>query len=1308
MILSNRNFDKAIIFLLFLILSLFSPIDGHTAPTLEQLKEGIQTALEQAAGEALPPGVGDLVSAAKASPDVTKRALTAWLDQKIQKAVLDGNWDKVGRYQKFRDSIATGNPPAPSTPPSTPAPDKEDPLISFWNPSGSGSYSTNTPSVDISGTTSDNVGVTKVTWSNSKGGSGTCTGTDNWSAGGIILQSGDNVITVTAHDAAGNTGTDTITVTYTQPDSRSPAVWITKPSTGETYPTGTSSINIAGSASDNVGVTKVTWSNNRGGSGTCTGTDNWSASGITLKSGDNMITVTAFDAAGNSMWDFINVIYTPPDNTPPAVSITKPTSSGSYSTGTSPLNIGGTASDNVGVTQVIWWNVRSNSRGTCTGTDNWSAGGIALQSGINKIIVIAYDAAGHSMSDTITVTYTPPDKTAPAVLITTPSASGSYSTGTSPLNIGGSASDDVGVKQVTWSNNKGGSGTCTGTDNWSAGGIALQSGDNVITVTASDAAGNKGTSTLTVTYTPPKPLRAEIKIQKVANARDVRPGESVTYTYSVTNTGEVELDTIKVADDKCSTVNYLSGDTNGNTILDPKETWIYECSVALKATTKNTATAEGYSPAKVRVADQATATVTVGPCPPGKVPVPYLLNMTEEEAIAELKKSKLAAKVELKYNDRYKAGTVMEQNPYAGECVDPNSVVNLIVSKGPEPEEPPKPANLTAEIDCGSSFELAPGDLIGRSCGIIVKGWESNTERRVEVKVTYNTNSGIEIFPGDTSAPPSLMYTAGIQDTYDRYIFSEHFTAKDSAPPGTTAVTITVSQEGAGSVTFTINVEVLKKGLSPSSGSGIRPPATVAAGSGGEYCVWRYKLIGDPPPCFHFVAAVCGSPRYNNPANGYELVGTGMTWGEADARIGELSRYFDDAYGCAGLGAGVKDRDGDGTPDDKDGCPDDPDKISPGVCKCNISDRDSDYDGTPDCVDNCPDDINKISPGICGCGTPDKDSDGDGAMDCNDECPTDPDKTKMGECGCFAPDVDSDGDGVLDCNDRCPNDPAKKTDEGYCGCGKPETDKDGDAWPDCIDNCPNDPYKTDDPGICGCGTPETDSDGDGVPDCKDKCPNDPNKTEPGTAGCGNTENAACPKYDPTNPACEPATSKGPKPPADPNVGSGFQGGMPGNKPAEGGGGGTTTQQPTGYTGTGKPEDGEGGEKTPSAGKPPSQPPYIGIDGQPICQHGWTLGRDGLCNPAPGCPLDWVRGTDGICKPKGSLIPPPKPGDGGSQPTSPGGCPKGCHVRPDGGGCHCPDSGGSGDNPPSSTTPPSSEPPPPKPPTTSTPTGGGGG
>ena len=75
-------------------------------------------------------------------------------------------------------------------------------------------FSTSAATLALAGTASDNVGVTQVTWTNSRGGSGTATGTTSWSAS-VALQSGSNVLTVTSRDAAGNTSTDTLTVTYT-------------------------------------------------------------------------------------------------------------------------------------------------------------------------------------------------------------------------------------------------------------------------------------------------------------------------------------------------------------------------------------------------------------------------------------------------------------------------------------------------------------------------------------------------------------------------------------------------------------------------------------------------------------------------------------------------------------------------------------------------------------------------------------------------------------------------------------------------------------------------------------------------------------------------------------------------------------------------------------------------------------------------------------------------------------------------------------------------------------------------------------
>ena len=84
----------------------------------------------------------------------------------------------------------------------------------------------------------------------------------------------------------------------------------------------------------------------------------------------------------------------------------------------------------------------------------------------------------------------------PQVTITTPTSAATHTASATPLSLGGTASDNVAVTQVSWSNDRGGSGTATGTTSWSVSGIVLLSGQNVLTVTARDAAGNTSTDTL--------------------------------------------------------------------------------------------------------------------------------------------------------------------------------------------------------------------------------------------------------------------------------------------------------------------------------------------------------------------------------------------------------------------------------------------------------------------------------------------------------------------------------------------------------------------------------------------------------------------------------------------------------------------------------------------------------------------------------------------------------------------------------------------------------------------------------------------
>lgn len=98
-------------------------------------------------------------------------------------------------------------------------------------------------------------------------------------------------------------------------DMENPSITINLPTIQPTYATSSASLAIGGVASDNAEISSVAWSNNLGGSGAVSGATSWNAN-ISLMSGQNIITVTARDAAGNTATDAITIIF---DNTAPII-----------------------------------------------------------------------------------------------------------------------------------------------------------------------------------------------------------------------------------------------------------------------------------------------------------------------------------------------------------------------------------------------------------------------------------------------------------------------------------------------------------------------------------------------------------------------------------------------------------------------------------------------------------------------------------------------------------------------------------------------------------------------------------------------------------------------------------------------------------------------------------------------------------------------------------------------------------------------------------------------------------------------------
>jgi hypothetical protein len=289
-----------------------------------------------------------------------------------------------------------------------------------------------------------------------------------------IVADGDSV--TRAVTGTGGASTDTV----------APTVSITAPTSMATYTTTTTPLTLAGAAADNVGVTQVSWVNSAGGSGTASGTTSWSAAGIALRPGANVLTVTAWDAAGNATNAVVTVTLA--DATPPTVAVTAPTSAPTYLSRTSPVTVSGTAGDNVGVTQVSWTNSAGGS-GTAAGTTSWSASGIVLQPGLNTVTVTARDAANNQTSAVLAVTY---DPTAPTVTVTAPAA-GTTVSGTTTLSA--TATDNIGVVGVQFLLDGapiGAEQTSGFSLSWSS--VATTNGTHTVAARARDAAGNTTTS----------------------------------------------------------------------------------------------------------------------------------------------------------------------------------------------------------------------------------------------------------------------------------------------------------------------------------------------------------------------------------------------------------------------------------------------------------------------------------------------------------------------------------------------------------------------------------------------------------------------------------------------------------------------------------------------------------------------------------------------------------------------------------------------------------------------------------------------
>ena len=202
-------------------------------------------------------------------------------------------------------------------------------------------------------------------------------------------------------------------------DRTAPTVSITSPANSASV---SGTVSITASASDNVGVSVVTFFVDNVSIGTKTTapyTSSWNSTGAA--SGNHVIKVTAQDAAGNlstaSVQVAINATSTG-DIAPPSVTITSPTSASSFTVGDN-ISVGVTASDNTGVAYVRLL-VDGVSQGiSYTAPYSFNISTANMSSSTHTITATAYDGYNNTASASVLIALN-------AVIVTTPVLPSSY------------------------------------------------------------------------------------------------------------------------------------------------------------------------------------------------------------------------------------------------------------------------------------------------------------------------------------------------------------------------------------------------------------------------------------------------------------------------------------------------------------------------------------------------------------------------------------------------------------------------------------------------------------------------------------------------------------------------------------------------------------------------------------------------------------------------------------------------------------------------------------------------------------------
>ncbi len=288
--------------------------------------------------------------------------------------------------------------------------DTQFPVVNITSPTNN--YISTSDSVVLLGTASDNIAIDKIYCVNnsSPDNSPNYSATfNNWSCELDNLVEGNNDIVVYVFDSSGHAAEESVVIKYNAPpmiDTESPIVKITAPASNEVVDV--DYVTVSGTAFDNNEIKEIYCTNLTADTIKFISSplENWSCNVENLIKGDNVIVVEISDSLGNIAKDEIIINYEPPiilDTEKPTITVLDPADGVVVNIGI--ININGTASDNIGVTQVEWKNETTGLSGRANGAETWDITSVVLSPGNNGLVFYVYDAAKNYSTHNLTIVY---------------------------------------------------------------------------------------------------------------------------------------------------------------------------------------------------------------------------------------------------------------------------------------------------------------------------------------------------------------------------------------------------------------------------------------------------------------------------------------------------------------------------------------------------------------------------------------------------------------------------------------------------------------------------------------------------------------------------------------------------------------------------------------------------------------------------------------------------------------------------------------------------------------------------------------